>query len=113
MNMFRKEKDLILKLTNLVLLLWLIGSITVLYVNVVDIFMPNPVMTYNEYKGSSCAYDLDESEESCQSQYNSYKSYSQTDVYSKKKIIFTSIGSVIIVTGALYALNRNKKRGTK
>lgn len=109
MNLFKREKDLILKLTNLVLLMWLIGSITVLYVNIVDLVMPTPIMTYDEYKNANCLYDPDQTENDCQTQYTSYKSYNKTDTYNKKKIIFTSIGSVIIVSGALYALNRKKK----
>lgn len=113
MKLFQRDKDLILKLTNLVLLLWLIGSIAVLYVNVVDIIMPRSIMTYNEFKDSNCVYNIDESEESCETQYTSYKKYSKDDGYSKQKIIFTSIGSVLIVTGALYALNKNKKKGLK
>jgi hypothetical protein len=113
MGLFRREKDLILKLTNLVLLLWLIGSITILYINVIDILLPRPLMTYDEYKISNCVYNVDQSEENCQSQYSTYKTYNKTDVYSKQKIILTSIGSVIIVTGALFALNKNSKKESK
>ena len=50
MNIFKKDKDLILKITNGVLVLWLIGSIVALYVNTIDILMPSKVMTYPEYR---------------------------------------------------------------
>ena len=43
MNLFNKEKDLILKVTNLVLLLWLIGSITIFYINLVDVIVPETI----------------------------------------------------------------------
>ena len=113
MNLFSKEKDLILKITNLVLLMWLIGSITVFYVNIVDIIMPRPLMTYDEYQKIYCGYKETEIKIDCQAEYQSYKRTNKNDTYNKQKIVLTSVGSVVIVTTALYLLNKNKKRGAK
>lgn len=110
MSLFNKEKDLILKVTNLVLLLWLIGSITIFYINIIDIIMPRPLMTYDEYKGINCEYKAFDNKENCQEYYNSYKKSNETDTYDKQKIVLTSFGSVVIVTITLYFLNK-KKRG--
>ncbi|NLL44944.1 MAG: hypothetical protein GX247_04705 [Mollicutes bacterium] len=111
MNLFNKEKDLILKVTNLVLLLWLIGSITIFYINLVDVIMPKPLMTYDEYRSIHCEYKTFENKEECQTFYNSYKKANENSVYRKQKIILTSLGSVIIVSATLYLLNKKKKRG--
>jgi len=76
MILFNKEKDLILKLTNLVLFLWLIISLALFYVAIVDILMPKPLMDYDEYSVTDCYYlkslDEDNKEESCQESYEQY-----------------------------------------
>ncbi len=111
MNLFNKEKDLIHRIANLVLLLWLIISITVFYVNVVNNFFTESFLDFEDYETVNCYYmykeDLDE--EFCKRQYQDYLRYSKTDISTRKKIIFNSLGSVLIVSGALYMLNKKKK----
>lgn len=109
MSLFNREKDLILKITNLVLLLWLIGSITIFYINIIDIVMPKPLMNYDEYRSIHCEFKAFENKENCQEYYNSYKKSNEKDTYNKQKIVLTSLGSVAIVTVTLYFLNKRKR----
>ncbi len=110
MYLFDRKKDLILKITNLVLCLWLIASVTILYVNILDYFMEEPEMTYEQYKALNCYYgkEIDDEVDFCESQYQNYLSYSKTDDFNKKKKLFISFGSVAIVSGTLYFLNKRK-----
>jgi hypothetical protein len=111
MKLFIKEKDFILKITNLVLLLWLVSSIVLLFTSIVNVIMPRPIMTYDEYNKTSCYLNVDATDDeknACENNYEQYKNTDRDTKYQNNKNIFTFIGSIIIVTGTLYMLNKNK-----
>ncbi len=111
MDLFGKKKDLILKITNMVLCIWLIGSVTIFYMNVVNYFLKEPIMTYDEYRASRCYFAKDlagEDADYCANQYQNYLGSDSIDDVNKKKMLFTSFGSIIIVSVTLYFLNKRK-----
>lgn len=114
MKLFNHEKDLILKITNLILLIWLITSITLLYTTVVDSIMTKPLQTYEKYKVSNCYYeatDMNTSDKNCQTAYESYQEYQKDQQYQNYRNMYSLIGSNAIVTVALNLLNRKDKKG--
>lgn len=111
MKLFNKEKDFVLKIANLVLLIWLIASLSTLHINIVNLAMNKPFKTYEEYKELSCnAYHMgDFSEEDCNDMYLNEKQYSDTSKVSKVKSIVVSIGNAVIVSGVIYFINKGDK----
>ncbi|MDD2490136.1 MAG: hypothetical protein PHY26_02665 [Bacilli bacterium] len=109
-NLYGKEKDLILRVTNLVLFLWLIGSITIFYINMVDYFYQKSKMSYEEYEIINCYYIEEDKgyQDNCETQYQNYLIMNRDNKYNHQKTILTSFGSVIIVSTALYFLNKKK-----
>lgn len=109
MNLFEKEKDWILKITNAVLLFWLLGAIIVTFNFVLDVAYTEPVMTYEEYSEAYCSYyDENVSVNNCEKDYANNANYSDSD-YDKTKNLIISIGNVVIVSVFLSLLNRKKK----
>jgi hypothetical protein len=114
MNLFSNEKSLFLKITNIILLIWLIVALTVSYSSIINVLFPEPALTYEEYEISYCRYFEEgktetEKEELCKSQYEQEKVYKNRGLYDSKKGIFISSGNVVIVALALFLLNRKKE----
>lgn len=109
MNLFNKEKDFILKITNLVLVISLISALTIFYVNIINYCYKPHKVGYKEYKGAYCLIETKEEEEIiCKQRYESYIGDNKTDQYYITKTLITSLGSIIIISSALYLLNRRK-----
>ena len=115
MKLFDKEKDWILKITNAVLLFWLLGAIIVTFNSILDFVMKEPTMTYEEYKASYCYYNdttevtAEDQEKNCKNDYNNELYYYNTSDYDKTKNLIISAGNVVIVVGFMMLLNRKKK----
>lgn len=106
-ELFEKEKDLILKLVNLVLIIWLISAITFFHVSLVDIIMPDKIMTYDDYKATYCNFKIEGDD--CQTQYEYEKDSHKRQIINRKKSMFMSMGNMVIVVTGIYIIN--KKRG--
>ncbi len=111
MNIFGKEKDFVLRIMNLILCLWLIGAITYFYVSVVNILMPEPKRSYEEYEVENCYYFKFEEnyKEECKTQYENYLTRIDEERYQRKKDLFITFGNGVIVLGTLYFLNHFRK----
>lgn len=115
MNLFSQEKETIFKITNAVLLIWLVASIIILFSSIIDITVKDPVMNYEQYKLNNCSvifYDdvkEDDSMKNCESQYENYKyENDRVDTY-KLKSIYNSLANIIVVAGVMVFLNKKKK----
>lgn len=118
--LFDKEKDLILKLTNIVLILWLIGAISALQFTLTDMLLKEPKLTLSEYKTYYCyGYrDVKEVKEEviepdvndCENQYAMYEIEHDKFDNSKLKFVIISLGNVIIVSTALYFINKKERK---
>ncbi len=110
MKLFTQEKDLILKITNLVLLIWLISAVTFFQVTLVDVVWPEKDLNYQECELLYCfPGEKLEDEDSCLERYEVEKNFQIQRRRERKKGLFLSIGNIVIVTVGLYLLNRSKK----
>lgn len=116
MYLFRKEKDLILRITNLVLLIGFIVSLIVFYSGFVNLAFTNKLKTYIVFKEENCTCSVSEGicsigqeEEECQNKYELYKEDFKTDNIVYKKRIISSALSSITVGLTIYLLNKEKK----
>ena len=110
MDLFGKEKELVLKLVNSVLFIWLVIAVVLFFYNIVYLFVQEPSLTYEEYKAVNCV-DIDNStnlnDEQCTLQYKADRIYNKSeDIYYYRSIIVCLI-QVLIVGSALVLLNNN------
>ncbi|MDD3821405.1 MAG: hypothetical protein ACOXZW_01335 [Bacilli bacterium] len=108
MNLFKKEKDLIFKIANLILVLWLVISLSLFYVSVVNLIITEPIMTFEEYADINCYYEEDKNND-CHRAYDQYKLYQHPDNYFYQQMLFTTAGITIIISTTLYLLNKRKE----
>ena len=114
MLLFDKKKDFIFKITNLILLLWFLISLTVFYINTINLLVPNPVMDYDEYKVTNCYYYAkEETEDLCEQGFVNYKLGFRNDEYNRKRSILNSAVSIFISLSALYLLNKKDRKSDK
>ncbi|MDD4623890.1 MAG: hypothetical protein GX032_01750 [Tenericutes bacterium] len=106
MILFSKEKELILKILNGVLLVWFLGAIVFTLNNGINLLVDEPSI---EDKIETCKMQCVEEEGKdcgCDSMYY----YDDSEHYELKSLYY-SIANVIVVGTALYFLN--KKKSTK
>ncbi len=106
---FNKEKDLIHRIVNLILIIWLVVAIFIFYSSTVDILIKEKELTYDEYELIYCN-NQDENEliSDCESDYQRYVINKKDDNYYYKKSLIYAIGNVIIVGSFLYLLNKKR-----
>lgn len=115
MNLFSEEKETVFKIINAILLIWLVSSIIILFSNITNIIVKDPVMNYEQYKASYCIiipYDDVKEEDltkTCESQYESYKYENEKTDTSKLRNIYNSLANIMVVAGVMIFLNKNKK----
>ncbi|MDD4035714.1 MAG: hypothetical protein PHS45_00055 [Bacilli bacterium] len=114
MMLFTEEKNIFLKALNVILILWLIGAIVFCYGNVINLVMPEPIRTHDEYKATDCRYfqkeEENNQEEYCESQYENYKQMANRNTYYNKRNLLIASGNVVIVGGVLILLNKKKQK---
>jgi len=113
MNLFSEKNNIFLKIMNGIFLIWLITSLIVLLANIINIVMPEPLKSYNEYKTTNCYYsdknsNEEESEEWCQRQYEGYKDR-RYEVYNNKKNSMIALGNILIIGATMVFLNKKKE----
>lgn len=110
MNLFSKEKDIIHRIANLIIILWLVIAIFIMYNSFVNIVVKDPLLTYDEYQIEYCGQyipnDQYDDEDFCPSQYEQYKFSKRYDKYNNKKSLINSAGNVIVVGIFIFFLNK-------
>lgn len=118
MILFSNEKEIIFKITNAILLIWLVAAIAISCGSVITLLVKEPVQkyTYSEYEVINCSYykgedniTEEESAQRCLADYNNYNFNNKNSDYYKWITLYTSIANVIIVGGVMYFINRSKK----
>ena len=111
MNLFSKDKELILKITNGILLIWFLGALMFTGYNIIEKLVKEPGYTYNEYKLQYCGkYDeITDYESNCQEMYDRSKLDNKHSDFYTTRSLYTSILNVVIVGGALFLLNKKKE----
>lgn len=118
MNLFSKDKELILKLTNAALLVWFIGALVFTFNSTLDLFMKEPVrkQNYKEYK-TTCYKDktttLEEQEKYCEQQYKDLEFDRNNRDFYRKRTLYVALANVVIVGSTLYILNKEKETKKK
>lgn len=112
MILFEKEKELIWKITNAILLIWFVGAIVFTAGSAIDLAVKEPIPTYEEYRLSDGYYMEKEGalteaeiETRTRASYNQMYGYQE---YYKLKALYISLANVVIVGGALYIINRHQ-----
>ncbi len=112
MNLFNKEKELILKITNGILLVWLLAAIVFTGSYIIDRTYPKLEYKYEEYKISYCRKYDEETEEkyesNCELDYKAYKLNNKENNYHQKKHLYTSVLNILVVGSGLFIINRKK-----
>lgn len=113
---FNKEKDFVLKLTNIVLILWLIGAISAFQFSLTDMLIKEPKLTLSEYEVYYCNGYRGYKEEitspvndDCNDQYAVYEIEHSKYDNNEIKFVVMALGNVVIVSIALYFINRERK----
>lgn len=116
MHLFDKKKDLILRITNLVLLIGLIVSLIVFYSGFVNLVFNNKIKTYAVFKNDSCDCSVSngvclegEEETECENKYAIYEDDTKMDNVRYKRVIISSALSSITIGITIYLLNKEKK----
>lgn len=113
-TLFADSKSLFLKIINVILLIWLLTAVFFWYSTSIALIMPEPIQTYEEYKGLSCQYFDEEvteqkREQTCRNRYESYKGDHRRSYYYSKRGLVIAVGNVIIVGTTLVLLNKKKE----
>ena len=113
MILFSKDKEIIFKITNAILLIWLLGALVFTANNIIDLLVKKAEYTYNEYELENCSYLKESSNEVdpdyCKDSYDRYLLDIKNDDYYKKINLYTSIANVVIVGGTMFFINRRKE----
>lgn len=119
MILFSSEKEIVFKIVNAVLLIWLVAAIAIAVSSTIQLLVPDPARdySYEEYKDVYCTYYKDdktltdeEITSRCRSDYNSFVRENKNSDYWKQISLYTSIANVLIVGGVLYFINRKKQK---
>lgn len=124
MNFFSKDKDLILKITNLILIIGFIVTLIVFYNGFVNIVFDKQIKTYSIFQKESCdveycedsdticSIDGEKTEEEidCEEEYELYKEDYKSDKVIYQKRMISSALSAITVGLAIYFINKGHKK---
>lgn len=112
MNLFNKEKELILKITNAILIIWIIAAACFTVNNIVELSFEDDLYAYEEYELLNCTDDNIEVNE-CKSMYLQEKVYNDNSRISYTKGLIISISIIVIVSGTIFILNKPSKNKKK
>lgn len=105
MILFNKEKDLILRILNLSLIVAILISITVLFNGFINLVIKEPALPYTQYENQNCTKT-----EKCEISYKAYlHDLNNTDI-SYKKQVFTSFLITITISALLIILNKKNSK---
>ncbi|MDD2181671.1 MAG: hypothetical protein PHW32_04820 [Bacilli bacterium] len=106
--MFSKGTDLIKRIMNLILVVWIIVAVVILYNSVVNLLFDNYQYTYEEYQRRYCNKGLLEND-NCEKDYERHKSTQKDEKRGQLKILVNSSGNILIIGTFMFLLNRDKK----
>lgn len=106
MKLFSKENDLIKRILNLILIVWLITTIVIAYTSLVDVFFENKNLSYEDFKIRYCT---NRQEIECKNDYEIKKINNKQSANSNKKTLVNSVGNFFIVGTFLIIVNYQKR----
>lgn len=112
MNLFSKDKEIIFKIVNGVLLIWFIAAVILTANSIIEYVVREPIPTYQEFREREFknfpeekGYEMTEAE--VRRMYE--QSYSGRDSWALR-FMFTSMANVVIVGGAILVINKTPKK---
>lgn len=112
MNLFTKEKELILKLVNGILLLWLV-IVTIISFNLaLEVAMPEAKETYEEFSFNFCPKE-DYEEKDCKENYLYNLKYYEDNIRNNKKSLAVAVFAAAAMGTTLLVLNPKAKENKK
>lgn len=119
MIMFDKNKDIILRILNLVLIVWFLVAVVLLYSGSINLIANKPKMNYGTYRNEECGKCTDKlcsemllsSDTDCKSQYTYYIDNLDIEHNGYIKQVCSSFMTSITVGATLYLLNKKQKKG--
>lgn len=106
MKLFNKDNDLIKRIMNLILVIWIIAGIVISYRSAVDLMFDYEAYTYEEYQTKYC---IEEEDQICKQRFESDQNNRDREKRDQMKVLINSVGNVIIVGAFIFFLNRDKK----
>ncbi len=105
--LFGKDKDLILKICNGILLLWLIAALVFTASSIIEKVVPERSYTYSEYKIIYCR-DKITVEEDCKNNYDMDRISNKNQGRYKDISLYSALSNVIIVSIIIFIINKKK-----
>ena len=109
MKLFSKEKGIIFSILNAIFVIWIVSALVITISNITMLAIKDYTYTYEEYKVINCDFEY-ETEENCESNYTLYKIDSKNYNTEYKRNIIISVSNIIIVSGILFVLNKEKNK---
>ena len=111
MNLFSKDKEIIFKIVNGILLIWFIAAVILTANSIIEYVVREPIPTYQEFRETEFKNYPEEkgnkmTEAEVRKMYE--QSYQGRDSYSLR-FMFTSLANVFIVGGAILVINKTPK----
>lgn len=111
--MFNREKDLIHRIINGMLLIWLIIALVLTVNSAMSLLMNENKTSYKAFKASGCSeYEYYEknntnlTEEQCESNYAIYEINYKNTQKNRKIYLYTTLCQVVFVSGTLAIINK-------
>ncbi len=109
MDLFGKDKELVLKLINAVLVIWFIAATIISFNILLNLVVKEEKINFKDYKQVNCIYINEEyNETNCKEMYNSNRRENRSYMQDQKKSFAVGIFNIVIVGTTIYVLNRKK-----
>lgn len=109
MNLFDRKKDLIFRIANMVLVIWLVIGMVLFWSQLTRVLLKEQRLGYELYSYRNCRYYDENDIHMCEDDYEIYKHYYDENNSDDLKQLFMFIGNIAIVSSVIYFMNRRKK----
>ena len=119
MYLFSKDKEIIFKITNAILLIWLIGATVVFSSSIIELVLKEPSRnyTYEQYKIANCKYYMEDKDltdetkdQRCKLEYDNYKLSNENSDYYKYLSLYVALANMLIVGGVMFFINKKDEK---
>lgn len=109
MNLFTKEKEMVLKLVNGILVIWLIAATVISFSNLIYVVIPEEKPIYEKYAQKHC-YSKEDDEDSCKQDFLFTVEYYEDNIRNNKQYLAVAVFNILVVGTSLFILNPKKKK---
>lgn len=114
MELFSKDKELVLKLINAALIIWFLAATVISFTILLDILMPDKIDTFEEYQITNCVDDENYKPSfSCEIRYQEHKKYEENNRRQEIQSFIGGLFNMAVVGTTIYVLNRKPVKAKK